>query len=165
MCFAPQSSKTLLPIKYWSCETTVNFPFSSSLVRRGELWLGLIRGSTGWSSRWNHGRTQQDTEQAACRLRCTDVILVCWKLQVHDYVMSFSCETEVRFLVATHNLGFCYYSNGSCTECVGVNRAVMSGLCFCLCASRERCLLPLQMALESKNTKLGQTALTGMQVK
>uniref|UniRef100_A0A8P4KJM7 SEC7 domain-containing protein n=1 Tax=Dicentrarchus labrax TaxID=13489 RepID=A0A8P4KJM7_DICLA len=28
---------------------------------------------------------------------------------------------------------------------------------------RERCLLPLQMALESKNTKLGQTALTGMQ--
>uniref|UniRef100_A0A3B4ETR2 ARFGEF family member 3 n=1 Tax=Pundamilia nyererei TaxID=303518 RepID=A0A3B4ETR2_9CICH len=27
----------------------------------------------------------------------------------------------------------------------------------------ERCLLPLQMALESKNTKLGQTALTGMQ--
>uniref|UniRef100_A0AAQ5ZMN0 SEC7 domain-containing protein n=1 Tax=Amphiprion ocellaris TaxID=80972 RepID=A0AAQ5ZMN0_AMPOC len=38
--------------------------------------------------------------------------------------------------------------------------------CFsvlCLCACRERCLLPLQMALESKNTKLGQTALTGMQ--
>uniref|UniRef100_A0A8C9XYU0 ARFGEF family member 3 n=1 Tax=Sander lucioperca TaxID=283035 RepID=A0A8C9XYU0_SANLU len=30
-------------------------------------------------------------------------------------------------------------------------------------ALRERCLLPLQMALESKNTKLGQTALTGMQ--
>uniref|UniRef100_A0A7N8WZ92 ARFGEF family member 3 n=1 Tax=Mastacembelus armatus TaxID=205130 RepID=A0A7N8WZ92_9TELE len=29
--------------------------------------------------------------------------------------------------------------------------------------SQERCLLPLQMALESKNTKLGQTALTGMQ--
>ncbi|XP_030011172.1 brefeldin A-inhibited guanine nucleotide-exchange protein 3 isoform X2 [Sphaeramia orbicularis] len=28
---------------------------------------------------------------------------------------------------------------------------------------RERCLLPLQMALESKNAKLGQTALTGMQ--
>ncbi|XP_054455973.1 brefeldin A-inhibited guanine nucleotide-exchange protein 3 [Anoplopoma fimbria] len=28
---------------------------------------------------------------------------------------------------------------------------------------RERCLLPLQMALESKNTKLGQTGLTGMQ--
>ncbi|XP_074531428.1 brefeldin A-inhibited guanine nucleotide-exchange protein 3 [Halichoeres trimaculatus] len=28
---------------------------------------------------------------------------------------------------------------------------------------RERCLLPLQMALESKNTKLGQTSLTGMQ--
>ncbi|XP_071368206.1 brefeldin A-inhibited guanine nucleotide-exchange protein 3, partial [Centroberyx affinis] len=28
---------------------------------------------------------------------------------------------------------------------------------------RERCLLPLQMALESKNTKLGQTALTAMQ--
>ncbi|XP_041645765.1 brefeldin A-inhibited guanine nucleotide-exchange protein 3 isoform X2 [Cheilinus undulatus] len=28
---------------------------------------------------------------------------------------------------------------------------------------RECCLLPLQMALESKNTKLGQTALTGMQ--
>ncbi|XP_028279205.1 brefeldin A-inhibited guanine nucleotide-exchange protein 3 isoform X2 [Parambassis ranga] len=28
---------------------------------------------------------------------------------------------------------------------------------------RERCLLPLQMALESKNTKLGQLALTGMQ--
>ncbi|XP_041866280.1 brefeldin A-inhibited guanine nucleotide-exchange protein 3 isoform X2 [Melanotaenia boesemani] len=28
---------------------------------------------------------------------------------------------------------------------------------------RERCLLPLQMALESKNTKLGQTALLGMQ--
>ncbi|XP_038124531.1 brefeldin A-inhibited guanine nucleotide-exchange protein 3 isoform X3 [Cyprinodon tularosa] len=28
---------------------------------------------------------------------------------------------------------------------------------------RERCLLPLQMALESKNTKLGQTALSGMQ--
>ncbi|KAM3605772.1 uncharacterized protein V6R79_004414 [Siganus canaliculatus] len=28
---------------------------------------------------------------------------------------------------------------------------------------RERCLLPLQMALESKNTKLGQTALMGMQ--
>ncbi|CAJ1066832.1 brefeldin A-inhibited guanine nucleotide-exchange protein 3 isoform X1 [Xyrichtys novacula] len=28
---------------------------------------------------------------------------------------------------------------------------------------RERCLLPLQMALESRNTKLGQTALTGMQ--
>ncbi|XP_028982911.1 brefeldin A-inhibited guanine nucleotide-exchange protein 3 [Betta splendens] len=28
---------------------------------------------------------------------------------------------------------------------------------------RERCLLPLQMALESKNIKLGQTALTGMQ--
>ncbi|XP_056148057.1 brefeldin A-inhibited guanine nucleotide-exchange protein 3 [Lampris incognitus] len=28
---------------------------------------------------------------------------------------------------------------------------------------RERCLLPLQMALESKNTKLGQTALAGMQ--
>ncbi|KAK2824666.1 hypothetical protein Q5P01_021841 [Channa striata] len=28
---------------------------------------------------------------------------------------------------------------------------------------RGRCLLPLQMALESKNTKLGQTALTGMQ--
>lgn len=25
-------------------------------------------------------------------------------------------------------------------------------------------MLPLQMALESKNTKLGQTALTGMQV-
>uniref|UniRef100_A0AAQ5YM91 SEC7 domain-containing protein n=1 Tax=Amphiprion ocellaris TaxID=80972 RepID=A0AAQ5YM91_AMPOC len=34
---------------------------------------------------------------------------------------------------------------------------------LCLCACRERCLLPLQMALESKNTKLGQTALTGMQ--
>ncbi|CAB1338415.1 unnamed protein product [Coregonus sp. 'balchen'] len=28
---------------------------------------------------------------------------------------------------------------------------------------RERCLLPLQLALESKNTKLAQTALTGMQ--
>ncbi|MEQ2232974.1 Brefeldin A-inhibited guanine nucleotide-exchange protein 3 [Ilyodon furcidens] len=28
---------------------------------------------------------------------------------------------------------------------------------------RERCLLPLQMALESKNAKLGQTALSGMQ--
>ncbi|KAM7385212.1 hypothetical protein PAMP_001306 [Pampus punctatissimus] len=28
---------------------------------------------------------------------------------------------------------------------------------------RERCLLPLQMALESKNTKLAQTALSGMQ--
>ncbi|XP_023819018.1 brefeldin A-inhibited guanine nucleotide-exchange protein 3 isoform X2 [Oryzias latipes] len=28
---------------------------------------------------------------------------------------------------------------------------------------RERCLLPLQMALESKNTKLGQAALAGMQ--
>ncbi|XP_068183588.1 brefeldin A-inhibited guanine nucleotide-exchange protein 3 [Antennarius striatus] len=28
---------------------------------------------------------------------------------------------------------------------------------------RERCLLPLQMALETKNTKLGHTALTGMQ--
>uniref|UniRef100_A0A3B4ASA9 SEC7 domain-containing protein n=1 Tax=Periophthalmus magnuspinnatus TaxID=409849 RepID=A0A3B4ASA9_9GOBI len=28
---------------------------------------------------------------------------------------------------------------------------------------RERCLLPLQMALESKSTKLGQTALNGMQ--
>ncbi|KAL0983828.1 hypothetical protein UPYG_G00133300 [Umbra pygmaea] len=28
---------------------------------------------------------------------------------------------------------------------------------------RERCLLPLQLALESKNMKLGQTALTGMQ--
>ncbi|XP_026211119.1 brefeldin A-inhibited guanine nucleotide-exchange protein 3 isoform X3 [Anabas testudineus] len=28
---------------------------------------------------------------------------------------------------------------------------------------REHCLLPLQMALESKNTKLGQMALTGMQ--
>lgn len=28
---------------------------------------------------------------------------------------------------------------------------------------RERCLLPLQIALESKNTKLGQTALAGMQ--
>uniref|UniRef100_A0A1A7XUR6 KIAA1244 n=2 Tax=Iconisemion striatum TaxID=60296 RepID=A0A1A7XUR6_9TELE len=28
---------------------------------------------------------------------------------------------------------------------------------------RERCLLPLQMALESRNTKLGQTALAGMQ--
>ncbi|KAM9726327.1 LOW QUALITY PROTEIN: brefeldin A-inhibited guanine nucleotide-exchange protein 3, partial [Menidia menidia] len=28
---------------------------------------------------------------------------------------------------------------------------------------RERCLRPLQMALESKNTKLGQTALAGMQ--
>ncbi|XP_035029163.2 brefeldin A-inhibited guanine nucleotide-exchange protein 3 isoform X2 [Hippoglossus stenolepis] len=28
---------------------------------------------------------------------------------------------------------------------------------------RQCCLLPLQMALESKNTKLGQTALTGMQ--
>ncbi|KAM3862762.1 brefeldin A-inhibited guanine nucleotide-exchange protein 3 [Diretmus argenteus] len=28
---------------------------------------------------------------------------------------------------------------------------------------RERCLLPLQMALESRNTKLGQTALSGMQ--
>ncbi|KAM6916476.1 brefeldin A-inhibited guanine nucleotide-exchange protein 3 [Xenentodon cancila] len=28
---------------------------------------------------------------------------------------------------------------------------------------RERCLLPLQMALESKNTKLGQMALAGMQ--
>uniref|UniRef100_A0A8C2XDR4 ARFGEF family member 3 n=1 Tax=Cyclopterus lumpus TaxID=8103 RepID=A0A8C2XDR4_CYCLU len=33
----------------------------------------------------------------------------------------------------------------------------------CVLASRERCLLPLQMALESKNTKLGQAALTGMQ--
>ncbi|XP_035987291.1 brefeldin A-inhibited guanine nucleotide-exchange protein 3 isoform X1 [Fundulus heteroclitus] len=28
---------------------------------------------------------------------------------------------------------------------------------------RERCLLPLRLALESKSTKLGQTALTGMQ--
>lgn len=34
----------------------------------------------------------------------------------------------------------------------------------CLCSCRERCLLPLQMALESKNTKLGQSALAGMQV-
>lgn len=33
-----------------------------------------------------------------------------------------------------------------------------------LSSCRERCLLPLQMALESKNTKLGQSALTGMQV-
>uniref|UniRef100_A0A672ZJT6 ARFGEF family member 3 n=1 Tax=Sphaeramia orbicularis TaxID=375764 RepID=A0A672ZJT6_9TELE len=32
-----------------------------------------------------------------------------------------------------------------------------------VCVFRERCLLPLQMALESKNAKLGQTALTGMQ--
>ncbi|XP_029621028.1 brefeldin A-inhibited guanine nucleotide-exchange protein 3 isoform X3 [Salmo trutta] len=29
---------------------------------------------------------------------------------------------------------------------------------------RERCLLPLQLALESKNMKLAQTALTGMQI-
>uniref|UniRef100_A0A3P8UM47 ARFGEF family member 3 n=1 Tax=Cynoglossus semilaevis TaxID=244447 RepID=A0A3P8UM47_CYNSE len=36
-------------------------------------------------------------------------------------------------------------------------------VCLCLCVSRECCLLPLQMALESKNTKLGQTALCGMQ--
>ncbi|KAM9561357.1 brefeldin A-inhibited guanine nucleotide-exchange protein 3-like isoform 4-T5 [Salvelinus alpinus] len=28
---------------------------------------------------------------------------------------------------------------------------------------RERCLRPLQLALESKNRKLAQTALTGMQ--
>lgn len=33
-------------------------------------------------------------------------------------------------------------------------------LSFC----RGRCLLPLQMALESKSPKLGQSALTGMQV-
>lgn len=41
-----------------------------------------------------------------------------------------------------------------------INREV----CLCSCVSRECCLLPLQMALESKNTKLGQTALCGMQV-
>uniref|UniRef100_A0A3B4TK74 ARFGEF family member 3 n=1 Tax=Seriola dumerili TaxID=41447 RepID=A0A3B4TK74_SERDU len=46
----------------------------------------------------------------------------------------------------------CVYACGECTAVGG-----------CLCVSRERCLLPLQMALESKNTKLGQTALTGMQ--
>lgn len=33
-----------------------------------------------------------------------------------------------------------------------------------LSSCRGRCLLPLQMALETKNTKLGQSALTGMQV-
>uniref|UniRef100_A0A3P9DQC3 ARFGEF family member 3 n=1 Tax=Maylandia zebra TaxID=106582 RepID=A0A3P9DQC3_9CICH len=43
----------------------------------------------------------------------------------------------------------CVYACGECT-------AAPPG-------SLERCLLPLQMALESKNTKLGQTALTGMQ--
>lgn len=30
--------------------------------------------------------------------------------------------------------------------------------------SREKCLLPLQLALESKNVKLAQHALAGMQV-
>ncbi|XP_031435442.1 brefeldin A-inhibited guanine nucleotide-exchange protein 3 isoform X2 [Clupea harengus] len=32
------------------------------------------------------------------------------------------------------------------------------------CQLRERCLLPLRLALESKNTKLAQTALTGIQI-
>uniref|UniRef100_A0AAX7VI31 SEC7 domain-containing protein n=1 Tax=Astatotilapia calliptera TaxID=8154 RepID=A0AAX7VI31_ASTCA len=44
----------------------------------------------------------------------------------------------------------CVYACGECTADHNLS-------------SHERCLLPLQMALESKNTKLGQTALTGMQ--
>ena len=33
-----------------------------------------------------------------------------------------------------------------------------------LCVAREKCLLPLQLALESKNVKLAQHALAGIQV-
>lgn len=33
-----------------------------------------------------------------------------------------------------------------------------------LVSAREKCLLPLQLALESKNVKLAQHALAGMQV-
>ncbi|MBN3309289.1 BIG3 protein, partial [Amia calva] len=36
-------------------------------------------------------------------------------------------------------------------------------VCFVLLSLRERCLLPLRLALESKNVKLAQNALTGMQ--
>lgn len=48
--------------------------------------------------------------------------------------------------------------------CVGPGLTLQLSLFMCWSSCRERCLLPLQMALESKNTKLGQTALTGMQV-
>lgn len=48
--------------------------------------------------------------------------------------------------------------------CVGPGLTLQLTLFMCWSSCRERCLLPLQMALESKNTKLGQTALTGMQV-
>uniref|UniRef100_A0AAX7UTH2 SEC7 domain-containing protein n=1 Tax=Astatotilapia calliptera TaxID=8154 RepID=A0AAX7UTH2_ASTCA len=47
----------------------------------------------------------------------------------------------------------CVYA---CGELAGLHKDICVKL-------PERCLLPLQMALESKNTKLGQTALTGMQ--
>uniref|UniRef100_A0A8C6UWP4 ARFGEF family member 3 n=1 Tax=Neogobius melanostomus TaxID=47308 RepID=A0A8C6UWP4_9GOBI len=46
------------------------------------------------------------------------------------------------------------------------HKAIRDASCchaVCLLVHRERCLRPLQMALESKNTKLGQTALAGMQ--
>lgn len=48
---------------------------------------------------------------------------------------------------------------------VGHSGAFVLAVVVLLFSSRGRCLLPLQKALESKNTKLGQTALAGMQVR
>ncbi|KAK7901171.1 hypothetical protein WMY93_017940 [Mugilogobius chulae] len=63
-------------------------------------------------------------------------------------------------------------------EASGHKHKALRDACVCACETlelqngtgkvppsklRERCLLPLQMALESKSTKLGQTALAGMQ--
>uniref|UniRef100_A0AAV2JPJ8 SEC7 domain-containing protein n=1 Tax=Knipowitschia caucasica TaxID=637954 RepID=A0AAV2JPJ8_KNICA len=63
-------------------------------------------------------------------------------------------------------------------EASGHKHKALRDACVCACETlelqngtgkvppsklRERCLLPLQMALESKSSKLGQTALTGMQ--
>lgn len=44
------------------------------------------------------------------------------------------------------------------SECIVLNKVSFS------LAIREKCLLPLQLALESKNVKLAQHALAGMQV-
>ncbi|RXN22857.1 brefeldin A-inhibited guanine nucleotide-exchange 3-like protein [Labeo rohita] len=50
-------------------------------------------------------------------------------------------------------------------EASGSKHKAIRDSCSIACdnAVREKCLFPLQLALESKNTKLAQTALTGMQ--
>uniref|UniRef100_A0A8C2FR18 ARFGEF family member 3 n=1 Tax=Cyprinus carpio TaxID=7962 RepID=A0A8C2FR18_CYPCA len=49
-------------------------------------------------------------------------------------------------------------------EASGGKHKAIRDSCACeLFLCREKCLFPLQLALESKNTKLAQTALTGMQ--